>query len=442
MEARAFPWRGYRFEPLVLALVALAALSLVHGETAQDVSRLSVTYSIVNYGTLELERSARSGSDVAIFDGRYYTDKAPGMTFLAVPPFLVARVVTAGVTPGQWKPRDDLQVWWLRLATSGLAFVVCVFLAGRVAEGLVPRTGAATAATLGLGTMMAPLGATLFGHVPAAALGFAAFLAAWRGRYLLSGLCAGFAVLVEYQVALIGVIVFLYLVRDGRRALGRYVIGALPPLGLLALYNELAFDSPFHLSYRYVSEAFASEQAKGFFGINVPRAAGLGEVLVGHKGLLLFSPVLVAAAAGLVLLCRSRRAEALVCVAVTVAFVLWNAGYFLPYGGTSPGPRFLVPALPFLALGLPFAFRRAPAATALLAVASVALTCINALTWAYRPDEDESYGGVFQTDVAGPAWVALTGGFLASGIIVALIAVATIVFATSRLPGAAWVKAS
>jgi hypothetical protein len=33
--------------------------------------------------------------------------------------------------------------------------------------------------------------------------------------------------------------------------------------------------------------------------------------------------------------------------------VLYNAAYYLPFGGGSPGPRFLVPILPFL--GLPLA---------------------------------------------------------------------------------------
>ena len=442
MTDRDFPWRGYRLELPVLALVAVAALALVHGETAQDVTRLCVTYSILNYGSLELEKSARSGSDYALFDGRYYTDKAPGMTFLSIPPFLVTRAVTAGVTPGQWHPRDDYQVWWLRIATSGIAFLACVFLAGRVAEGLVPGTGAATGATLGVATLMSPLAATMFGHVAAAAFGFGAFLAAWRGRYALSGFCVGFAILVEYQLGLVAAVLFLYLVRDGVRPLARYVLGALPPLGLLALYNELAFDSPFHLSYRYVSREFAEQQQRGLFGIGVPRVDGLAEVLVGYKGLLLFSPVTLAAAAGLVLLWRRRRAEALVCAAVTALFLLSTSGYFLPYGGTSPGPRFLVPALPFLALGLPYAFRRAPVATASLALASAVLTTIDSLTWSFRPDEDTSYGGFWRSDVSGAAWVWLTGHTIASGVVIVLAAAAAVAVTVPATLRTAAVKAS
>ncbi|MHB8469828.1 MAG: hypothetical protein ACYDCH_08750 [Gaiellaceae bacterium] len=86
--------------------------------------------------------------------------------------------------------------------------------------------------------------------------------------------------------------------------------------------------------------------------------------LVGSRGLLVVSPVAVAAATGLALLWRrERRAEAAVCAAITIAFVLLDAGYFPPYGGTSPGTRFLVPALPFLALGPAAAFERLPRLT-------------------------------------------------------------------------------
>jgi hypothetical protein len=437
------PWRGYRFEPLVLVLVGFAALSLVHGRTAQDVTRVGVTYSIVNDGSLELHEGARYGSDFARFGGRYYTDKAPGMTFLAVPPFLVSRVVTAGVAPEQWHHRTDYQLWWLRLATCGVLFLACVFLVGRLAEGLVAGTGAATAATLGLGTLMSPLAATMFDHVPAAALGFAAFVAASRRRPALAGLCAGFGVLVEYQAALVAAIVFLYVVRDGVGALARYAVGSLPPLALLGLYDQLAFGSPFHLSYGYVGNRFAERQKQGFFGIGVPRLHGLQEVLVGYKGLLVFSPVLLAAAAGLLLLARRHRAEALVCGAVTLLFLLSTSGYFLPYGGTSPGPRFFVPALPFLALGLPFAFARWPLPTLLLAFTSVLLTALDSLTWSFRPDEDTSFAGVWNhRDFVHAFWVAATGSPFAGAIVTALVAVVAVAIGAVALRPAVAVKAS
>ena len=104
---------------------------------------------------------------------------------------------------------------------------------------------------------------------------------------------------------------------------------------LLAAYDRAAFGSPFHVSYRYVANALAERQHGGLFGIGSPSAHGIATVLAGDRGLLVASPVLLAAAAGVVLLWRRRetRGAALVCGAVTVMFLLSTSGYFLPYGG-------------------------------------------------------------------------------------------------------------
>ena len=113
---------------------------------------------------------------------------------------------------------------------------------------------------------------------------------------------------------------------------------------------------------------------------------------MGNRGLLIFSPVVLAACVGLWLMWRrGRRAEAAVAAAVPAVFLLVSAGYFLPYGGGSPGPRFFAVALPFLALGLPFAFRRFPRLTLTLAVLSAALTTADAVTWGVRPFDDRSW---------------------------------------------------
>jgi hypothetical protein len=56
---------------------------------------------------------------------------------------------------------------------------------------------------------------------------------------------------------------------------------------------------------------------------------------------------------------------------IGVLYLLYNSGYFLPFGGGSPGPRYLTPVLPFLAVALAVAFRRFPGPALALAVASV-----------------------------------------------------------------------
>ena len=107
--------------------------------------------------------------------------------------------------------------------------------------------------------------------------------------------------------------------------------------------------------------------------VSRPRAAL--SLLVSEKGLLIVAPIAIVALFRFPLLWRSgRRAETLVCAGIASVFLAYNAAYYLPWGGQAPGPRFLVPALPFLALPLAMALRARPLAVAGIGVLSIAVT--------------------------------------------------------------------
>jgi len=96
------------------------------------------------------------------------------------------------------------------------------------------------------------------------------------------------------------------------------------------------------------------------------------ELLASDKGLLVLTPLALAGVGGLLALRRgAARREANLALAVCGAFLLYNSAYFLPFGGWVPGPRFLVPALPFVALGIAAALRAMPLTTLALAAPSV-----------------------------------------------------------------------
>ncbi len=369
------PWRRPRYELLLLLLVALAALLSVAPVNPQDQSRLCLTQALV-HGKLSNDSCLAVSFDRASYGGHLYSDKAPGMSVLELP---TSELVRLGPVT-EW-PIISWRLWVVRVLCSGLAFLIAAFLVGRIAEGLARNWGGAALAAFALGTLFAPLASANFSHVAAGTAAFAAFAAAWRRRFVLSGLLAGASLLLEYQVAAIVGILALYVALSGRRPIARYLAGVLPGVGLLLAYDALAFGSPWHLSYRYESGPLATDQASGFFGIGLPRLHSAYEVFLGSGGLLVISPVLIAAAFGLVLLMRSHPAEALVCAAVALFFILLDCSYYLPYGGISPGPRFLVPALPFLAVGLGPAFARHPWPTRILGVASVVAMTATTLSW-------------------------------------------------------------
>jgi hypothetical protein len=87
---------------------------------------------------------------------------------------------------------------------------------------------------------------------------------------------------------------------------------------------------------------------------------------------------------------RGRRAEALVIGAVGLLFLVYNSGYYLPYGGRVPGPRFLITALPFLAVPLALAFRRHRGPALALAAASVVCMAIPTLVKPFVSAESDT----------------------------------------------------
>ena len=95
-----------------------------------------------------------------------------------------------------------------------------------------------------------------------------------------------------------------------------------------------------------------------------------------YRGLLVSSPILIMIVPGIVLLFRKKnlRAELLFSAAASLIFLLFVASFHAWYGGSAPGPRYLVPAYPFMFLLTVFAFKKFPRAYAALALASI---CIN-----------------------------------------------------------------
>src|SRR5579871_6797048 len=90
-DGPALPWAKPRYELALLALVAFAALSAVCPGDTQEVSRLCLAHSVL-HGQLSIAPCGAGTLDHAEYGGRIYSDKAPGLAFLAVPSVWAVRL--------------------------------------------------------------------------------------------------------------------------------------------------------------------------------------------------------------------------------------------------------------------------------------------------------------------------------------------------------------
>jgi len=343
---------------------------------------------------------------------------------------------------------EDEMIDFVGLWGTVLPALALLLLVWRVAERFEPGYGAAAAVVLGLGTMLLPFSTLLFSHVFAALLGFGAFALMLRERagpprpllLGLAGLAMGYAIASEYPLAFVALVLGLYLLsRRGaqRPALlaaraGAYVAGGVIGIVPLLLYNHAAFHSWTHLAYSNIPQ-----QQRGFFGISSPSLSVLATLLFDSRGLLTLCPVLAMGAVGTTLMYRrGSRAEALTIAGVCVCYLGYNSGYYLPFGGGSMGPRFLITLVPFLGLPIALALRRFPGPTVALAGASIAVAVVATITHPLVGYETETviWGrllrhGFFQPTVAsafglGRGWGAIWPFFLAVGASLVLAALA------------------
>jgi hypothetical protein len=157
---------------------------------------------------------------------------------------------------------------------------------------------------------------------------------------------------VEYPVAMAVVVLVGYattFVRPWRCLVWLVVGGAIPVMALTA-YHWLVFDGPFTLPYEFSTQP---DRHIGFMGIGRPSRDVLRAILVsGYRGLFYSAPWLLMAIPGaMALLGRwGRRTEAVVCVVIAASFVWLNSSLVDWQGGWAMGPRYLIPALPFLSV--------------------------------------------------------------------------------------------
>jgi hypothetical protein len=333
-------------------------------------SRLMLTYSLVDRGQVSINGLEDHTRDRARVGRRYYSDKLPGFSLLAIPPYLFARH-GMGIPPHPIDRRGEgFTHWpadyWIAVGTSGLATALTGALLSGFAlrVGCGPRRAVLVGLGYGLATPAAVYATLNYGHQATACLLLGSFLVVWTRSSLssacLAGLLAAAAAVVELQVApvpaVIGVYVIILTATRRRRPATPAVfgVGAAGPILVLAAYNTLAFGSPLDMGYFHedLRQFRDVHSAANPLGLRGPDLGKLVPLLWGeHRGLLFFAPILALAPPGWIALARRRWWGVFgVSLASCAVVLLVNLSYPEWTGGWSTGPRLLLPLVPFAML--------------------------------------------------------------------------------------------
>jgi hypothetical protein len=359
-------------------------------------SRFDLLRAIVERHTLTIDAYHENTQDKAHFRGHYYSDKAPGLVFVAVPFALAARPMLrmTGVEPdsarGEYALSYLVTVFAVALPTA-LAGVCLFFLGLRLGNGL---SGAAFATVMmGIGTPLWAYASLFWAHALVGACLVFACAAAMKipmqkdgetrtgaphgdgNRQseflwaLLVGLAAGWATVTEYPAApASAMLAFFALTRvwtRGATARWRVVagvgIGAGICLFVLLAYLHAAFGG-FRPSYSYYdANSFSFMQQQGYLGLTYPHPDRLLKLLFGcARGLFVASPVMIAAPVGLWWLGKGKTQRSAVLVAGVIAayYFLFNASFYWWKAGLTFGPRYAGACIPLLCLGLAIVWER------------------------------------------------------------------------------------
>ena len=362
---------------LVLFFLVLFCYSyFIQEEGWNQNSRMALIMSIVHHYQLNIDPYEKLTADKALHNGHYYSDKAIGTAIIGVPVYAVVSELLGFDEYTYFEEDGDPNLRKALYLVTVIVVMVPSAILSLLLYQLMRLLGGSRIWSLLLtlfysfGTLAFPFSTVLFGHQVAATFAFAAFFVLVKARLrsssstwlmLLAGALVGLAVLMDYPVALIAALLFVYTATfaQPKHRLLLYILGGAPAAALLLAYNWYTLGHPFSLAYGYVSDPGFQGMKIGFFGITQPRLSSFIEITLGGRGLLRQSLFLWLLPLGVWQMSRTLQwwREGALCASVGLAFVIWNSAYYLPLGGLTPGARFLVPSLPFLIVPLVFLAR-------------------------------------------------------------------------------------
>ena len=352
--------------------------------TPDEYNTLYTTESLVLRGSTAVPQAVQLHNFYGRYDlhGEPRAAYPPGQVLLSAPYYALGQYLLARL-PGVPAEDTDLVVAFTSCLSSATfsALTVMFFFLLLVGIAIPLRTALFAAVVVGLGTPIFAYSGWLYSEPLSAAIFVGvAWLLFGRDRgpinfrtASIAGLVLGLATIVRpTNVLAIPIFAIAILVRDGKPALrAAFLLCVTSAIGVAILFahNTLLFGGPFEFGY-----PTAAEGAKRLNTFDTPLWKGLyGFLLSPGKSIFVFAPPVILALAGLRRLWKLDRGAATVAMLLPLIYLFFYARYTQWEGGYCVGPRYLVPSIVLLCLGLGPMLADAASSTKKIAVIALVL---------------------------------------------------------------------
>ncbi len=284
--------------------------------TPNSTSRALPVLSLYEDKNLIIDKYKDFTGDKSLFNNHFYSDKAPLSTLIVYPFYWLFKTTGmsgfdtatllkypiyiweySGMKDGRSfiSPKISSVLMLGGLITATIPFVVIILITYLCLRHTVSMSPVLMAMLPFYASFLFVYSGVFFGHVLTGFFLFASYLLLKsKKHFILSGISLGLAIATEYPVAVILPfwLLQIYLNEKKFKKVFYYIIGLLPGLLIIMIYNFLITGSPFKVLYSYV----AHEEYQGVtnLGFGMPKLNALWGLLFSRsRGLLFYAPLLI-----------------------------------------------------------------------------------------------------------------------------------------------------
>ncbi|MFA6450891.1 MAG: tetratricopeptide repeat protein [bacterium] len=359
---------------LLFALIALTCSYVFFPNPADNVmARMDLIYSIVYRDSLNIDGYRENTIDAARKDGHYYYSGGPGTVFPGAAILYAYKTLSGDNNPNPYNsvPLRIITILLVSLPAAALAVMLFAFLGYFTAA---VRDRLALTLAFSFGTLAFPYSTLFYTYLPALALCFGAFLIAERFRrkdafpnwaVFVSGFMLAYAFICSFDCIMITapMAAYIFFSLKDKNKIVFFLLGAIPPAVALLVYNRACFGSLLTVGIFHMNQPEWAITGNRFARrlLSPQPIKILTTAALPGQGIFWLSPFLLFSIPGFAAMFRDKdlRARAALFLAVAALYLLANSAFPVAWqGGFAVRPRYMTPAMIFLAVPAFFQLRR------------------------------------------------------------------------------------